>query len=203
MNGTLIVIEGPDGTGKSTLVNGLLKLYHLAGINSIIVCFPGCETGSLGALVYQLHHKSIELGVSRITASALQAMHIAAHLDAIETTIIPFLSRGGTVLMDRFWWSTWVYGAVAEVENSILEKLISAEKAAWGEHLPAHVFVLDRKLSLHDDDDDQWSRIRMQYQQLCEAEKGLYPIHVVCNESRPVDALDAIWRIVSVKGGAT
>lgn len=197
MNGALIVIEGPDGTGKSTVINGLSRLYQQAGISSRIVCFPGRDIGSLGALVYQLHHRPIKLGVSRMTATALQAMHIAAHLDAIETTIIPFLSGGGTVLMDRFWWSTWVYGTVANVDSRILENLISVEKAAWGKHLPAHAILLDRKLSLRNEDADNWSRIRMRYHQLCEVEKSFYPVNVVSNESQLGDALNAIWRIVN------
>ena len=50
-HGSLIVIEGPDGVGKTTLTHALVtRLRHL-GFPCHTYAFPGNEPGTLGSLV--------------------------------------------------------------------------------------------------------------------------------------------------------
>ena len=82
--GNLIVIEGADGVGKSTITAALVDRLRKVGLSSHAHAFPGNAPGTFGSLVYRLHHEGAALGVGKIAPVALQAAHIAAHLDAIE-----------------------------------------------------------------------------------------------------------------------
>ena len=118
--GRLIVFEGPDGVGKSTLAQALTNRLMAMGLSCEHLSFPGKEEGTIGSLVYDVHHRPAGYGIGAITAASLQALHIAAHLDAIEQRIVPALNEGRWVILDRFWWSTWAYGCAAGVDKATL-----------------------------------------------------------------------------------
>ena len=110
--GRLIVFEGADGVGKTELAQRTAQLLTTIGCPFEYIPFPGRAEGSLGRFIYTLHHKPRELGVPYITATARQALHVAAHLDGLETLILPSLAAGTNIVLDRFWWSMMVYGRV-------------------------------------------------------------------------------------------
>lgn len=167
MTGQLIVFEGPDGVGKSTLASYLKGLLTDRGIKSELFSFPGDRPGTIGKLVYDIHHAPREFGIKEISPISLQALHIAAHLDAISRFILPVLRAGEWVVLDRFWWSTWVYGMVQNVEQRVLETLIQAERLLWGEVLPSVVFLLDQPLSFRPEQTDSgFTAIRSLYEEL-------------------------------------
>jgi hypothetical protein len=56
MNGCLIVFEGPDAFGKSTLVKSPQSILRNARIPAEYLSFPGDRPGTLSKLVYELHH---------------------------------------------------------------------------------------------------------------------------------------------------
>jgi thymidylate kinase len=181
-NGKLVVIEGPDGSGKSTLAKLLIKGKDQN--NKVLVSFPGNERGELGELVYRLHHNSKEFGIGSITDAALQTMHLAAHLDAIEKKINPLLETGNIVVLDRFWWSIWVYGSEAKISPRLLEQIINIEKSFWGKILPDILFLVDRRISLRMEMDPQkWQKLRALYQNLVIQEASKYPVERISNDS--------------------
>jgi dTMP kinase len=142
--GTLLVFEGPDGVGKSTLVKAAGNILDLRGIPYNALSFPGNDLGTLGWVVNQIHHTPETFEISGLTPLSLQALHIAAHLDHIETRILPLLAQGVWFILDRFWWSTWVYGTVDRVSARVLDKLVEAEQTAWENTLPAVAFLVRR-----------------------------------------------------------
>src|SRR5439155_12811025 len=91
------------------------------------VSFPGREIGTLGKLVYEIHHDAAKAGVKAIDPTSLQLLHIAAHIDAIEARILPALKQGRHVVLDRFWWSTLVYGIVNGANKRSLKAMIEVE----------------------------------------------------------------------------
>src|SRR5215218_6817714 len=137
--GKLIVIEGPDGVGKSTLARELTSRLVERGINSECLAFPGNHEGTLGELVYRLHHESQVFGISKLRSTPLQVLHVAAHIDAIEATLLPTLTSGRWIVLDRYWWSTWVYGLVSGMNRAVLEALIDLERKCWGTMVPSVV----------------------------------------------------------------
>ena len=81
--GKLFVFEGGDGIGKSYLANELTRYLESASVPVLPLSFPGKREGSLGKLVYSIHHHPQDFGVVNMTALGLQALHIAAHLDEV------------------------------------------------------------------------------------------------------------------------
>jgi thymidylate kinase len=142
--GNLLVFEGPDGVGKSTLVTEAGSVLTSRGIPHNVLSFPGKDPGTLGWVVDQIHHTPEVFEINKLTPLSLQALHIAAHLDHIESRILPALAQGVWFILDRFWWSTWVYGTVDRVSAGVLDKLVEAEQAAWKNTLPAVAFLVKR-----------------------------------------------------------
>ncbi|MCI0722473.1 MAG: hypothetical protein L0338_26415 [Acidobacteria bacterium] len=181
MNGRLIVFEGPDGVGKSTLVKYLQSLLNEAGVPAEAHSFPGDRVGTLGKLVYDIHHSPDQFGIKQLSPPALQTLHIAAHVDAIAQTILPTIKSGTWILLDRFWWSTWVYGMAARVDPAILECLIQTEKLTWGQLSPSVLFLVDRSSAVRPQQtDEQYDLLRSLYKQIADAQRGIHDvIHIM------------------------
>ena len=145
--GRLIAFEGPNNVGKTTVSRELSKKLGASGRWCEWHAFPGRSSGTLGQHVYDLHHKSASFGVGEIAPSAIQALHIAAHLDAIERTILPKLATGADIVLDRYWWSTIAYGVATGVQQRLLESLVASELIAWNGLQPTLVVVLDRSIA--------------------------------------------------------
>jgi len=177
MRGKLIVFEGPDAVGKSTLVQYLRILLKQERLPNEILSFPGDRPGTIGKLVYDLHHAPGKFGIEQISSIGLQALHIAAHLDAIAHTILPAINSGTWVVLDRFWWSTWVYGRAAGIDPRILDSLIGAEKLLWGQFAPSVVFLIQRTKPFGDKPaGDEFAILSDLYRDLSTSEAANYEI---------------------------
>ena len=185
--GKLIVFEGPDDVGKSTLSKSLASRLKAMGLPCDHMSFPGKEQGSIGHLVYGVHHEPASYGLKAIADISLQALHIAAHLDEIERRIIPALNEGRWVILDRFWWSAWVYGRAASVEDSTLDALIQAERLHWRDIKPDTLFLIDR--TNDEVDRDARAPLREGYLVLSDRERQYYPVHRIQNDGTVEDSL--------------
>lgn len=157
-SGQLFVFEGPDGVGKSELSGRFADLLDQRGIPNLHLSFPGKEEGALGKLIDDLHHAPANFGIKAMSPSSLQLLHIAAHLDLIEQTIIPALRSGTSIILDRFWWSTKVYGLAAGVSRSVLDRMVEVELAAWGKTSPTRIVLVRRTSPLRPEPKSQWRR---------------------------------------------
>lgn len=169
--GKLFVFEGPDGVGKTELSTRFAKLLNEKGIVATHLSFPGKEKGSIGRVVYDLHHSPKSFGLNKVTAASLQVFHIAAHLDAIESLILPALRAGTSIVLDRYWWSTKVYGLAGGVNKKLLDSMIEVELVAWGEVVPAAIFLIHRDTPLRPEPPGLWQKWTEHYERLAAQER--------------------------------
>jgi dTMP kinase len=194
-NGYLIVVEGPDGVGKSELATRLFRSIHNSGQPVEMKTFPGKEPGTLGKLVYDLHHDPEKFDVTHLPPASIQLLHIAAHVDAIERQIIPALRRGVHVVLDRFWWSAFVYGLAGGADRAQLEQMIGVEKLAWGSTKPDLLFLIDRREPFRNEP-NLWPMWRKYYAELLSTERTHHPCYLIENEGTIEEAETAmrdIW----------
>ena len=180
--GKLYVFEGADGVGKSELSRLFVSQLRAAGVMCEHLAFPGHDDGTLGKHVYELHHHPQRHGVASVSPASLQLLHVAAHVDAIESRILPTLRSGRTVVLDRFWWSTKVYGLASGVPRRTLDTMIDIELAAWGRVKPTVLYLVRRQAPLRPEPSDHWLRCRELYDALAVKEARRYPVHCIEND---------------------
>jgi thymidylate kinase len=144
--------------------------------------FPGHDKGTLGSLIYSVHHDHSKHGIEQITPTSVQALHVAAHVDAIEQRILPELKRGKNVILDRYWWSTLVYGSITGVNRTALDKLIEFERVIWGDISPSAAILIRRDRPLDRDVPlELWNKLDREYVNLADQENDFYPVFTLDN----------------------
>jgi hypothetical protein len=131
--------------GKTTVSSAVESALRERGLDCVRFAFPGREAETIGGHVYDLHHDPARFGIRGLTPLALQTLHVAAHVEAIDTQIRPAFARGATIILDRCWWSTWVYGLAEGVSRGRLRALLSFENRVWDDIGPSCVVLLRRR----------------------------------------------------------
>jgi thymidylate kinase len=195
--GKLLVFEGADEVGKTTLASMLAEELVARGVACELVGFPGTRVGTLGRHVYELHHNPRQFHVERIDPTSLQLLHVAAHIDAIDHQIIPALRKNRTVILDRFWWSTWIYGIVGRANKNSLKSAIQTEAIHWTGIRPSRVFLVtcsapfERQASI-----TKWKQINALYKRFGPQQRRHYPVTVIQNESTPEAAFVQVQKYI-------
>ncbi len=135
MTGVLIVLEGGEGSGKSTQAARLVARLRGGGSDVVPTFEPGgTELGrSIRALL--LHGAE---PVAPLTEALLMAADRAEH---VETVVRPALARGAHVVCDRFVPSSLVYQGVGRGLG--VDAVDAMNRTATGGLVPAVVVVLD------------------------------------------------------------
>lgn len=200
--GRLIVIEGPDGVGKTTLANALVDELTQQGIGCEYFSFPGKDPGTLGHLIYEVHHNPKKFDIRNMNPTSKQVLHIAAHVDAIKGRILPALEQGRTIVLDRFWWSTLVYGIVDGVDRASLDAMIALELKSWGATKPTIAFLVTRQSPLRaEGSDERWRELGDEYEDLAREQASHYPVETVHNEASIDQALKFTLRVLEREHG--
>jgi thymidylate kinase len=190
--GQFIVFEGVDGVGKTTLARRLVQTLRGEGVPCDAASFPGRGPGTLAAHIYRLYHKPSRFGVRAVDPSALQMLLTAAHIETIRSRILPSLQAGRTVVLDRFWWSTLVYGRATAVPEPVLSGLLALEDVAWSGVVPTKVFLVTRSRPqrlIQSRRGTTLATLAVLYRKLArsEAARGVYPVSVLLNDG-PIHA---------------
>lgn len=107
MGGVFITLEGPDGSGKTTMIKLIGEYLEKKGIDFIITREPG------GTLIGEkirdiiLDNANINMGIE--TEALLYAASRGQH---VHEKIIPALEQGKVVICDRFLLSSLAYQGV-------------------------------------------------------------------------------------------
>lgn len=107
LKGLFITIEGPDGSGKSTIIKGLRKHLKRKDIEFISTREPGGTPISEKIRSIILDDRNVSMGAE--TEALLYAASRAQH---IHEKIGPALKEGKIVLCDRFLLSSLAYQGV-------------------------------------------------------------------------------------------
>jgi dTMP kinase len=196
VNGTFVVVEGPEGAGKSTLVRALGARLLADGIRVLQVREPG------GTPVAEAARKVALRSRHEISPAAELFLILAARADLIARVIRPALEEGQVVLADRFDLSTRAYQvagrglADADVDAAL--------RLATGGLTPGLTLVLDvpidvgrerqrRARKVQDrferEDDAFHERVREAYR----AASGSGIVHLDATPSKK-QVLEAAWR---------
>jgi dTMP kinase len=133
--GRFVVLEGGDGSGKSTQVARLAGTLRSSGLAVHETFEPGA--GAAGAVIRDLLLHGPEV-IAPIAEALLMAADRAQHVAA---EIAPALARGEWVVCDRYVPSSLVYqGVVRELGVDLVEELSAI---ATGGLEPDLVIVLD------------------------------------------------------------
>lgn len=131
--GKFIVIDGIDGSGKSTQVNMLKKAL---GTRSMFTHDPGgTPTGEA--------IRKILLGKARLSPVALLLLFLASRAALVEGVIAPALARGKNVISDRFDSSTFAYQAHASGHAEFRPLLKAFAQNVLKEARPDAYIILD------------------------------------------------------------
>ena len=136
MKGLFIVMEGPDGSGKTTQINLLKEYLEEAGYECLITREPwGTVIGEeVRQLILNPEHKEM----SPVTEMLLYA---ASRAQLVHEVIGPALEEGKIVISDRFVDSSIVYQGIAR--NLGISTVSAVNAPGIGIYRPDGIFFID------------------------------------------------------------
>ena len=101
--GLFVVLEGPDGSGKSTLVKPLAERMRMRKVEPVVVREPG------GTRAGEIARRALLDPEHPVGTLAELFFYLAARAELVEKVIAPALRDGRVVLSDRFALTTEAY----------------------------------------------------------------------------------------------
>lgn len=130
----LIVLEGPEGAGKSTQVKRLAEFLGKAGHQVVSLREPGgTPVGD------EIRFKVLQSQLD-IVPTAESLLFMASRAQLVEREIKPALAAGKTVVLDRFYLSTYAYQAAGR--GLPLDQIVAANRLAISDVRPDLTVIL-------------------------------------------------------------
>jgi dTMP kinase len=133
--GLFVVLEGPEGSGKSTLILKLAERMRQGGLDPVVVREPG------GTRAAEIARQAVLDPEHHVGPVAELFFYLAARADLVQTLIRPSLAQGRVVLSDRFALSTEAYQLVGR--GLPAEVVLPANRAAADGLVPDLTLILD------------------------------------------------------------
>jgi dTMP kinase len=195
--GCFVVLEGGEGSGKSTQAERLRARLEQHGVAVVVTFEPGAT--ARGAVL----RRALLDDASPLDARAELLMLLADRAQHVAEVVRPALERGAVVVCDRFTPSTLAYQGVARGLG--VETVLVTDAVATGGLAPDVVVVLDvaaetaaARLPAATDRFEAagaafHERVRAAYRELA-------PHHgwdIVDGNATADDVADAVWRVVA------
>lgn len=203
MKGLFVTIEGPDGSGKSTVAQALKARLDQAGIDYCMTREPGgtAIAEKIRAIILDVDNEEMDARCEALLYAASRAQHT-------EKLIIPSLKEGKLVISDRYMLSSIAYqGAGRELGVDIVEKV----NLFATQHLEPDLIlfldvdpitVLKRKAARAEQDrlelagDDFHNRVYQGYQQAMKKAKNVV---IIDAKKSPEEVIDKAWAAIEKK----
>jgi len=109
LRGSLIVVEGTDGVGRSTQIEQLIPWLELQG-------YPVTNTGWTRSNLLSQTINDAKAGHA-LTVATFSLLYAADFADRLENNVIPALRAGFIVLADRYMYTAFARNAVMGAER--------------------------------------------------------------------------------------
>lgn len=134
--GLFIVLEGPDGAGKSTVSNMMAEYLQNKGHSIVFSREPGGTPISekIRDIILDCENKEMASTTEALLYAASRAQHVAEK-------IRPVIKSGQTLICERFYHSSLVYQGIGRGLG--IENVFEINKFAIGDTYPDLVLFLD------------------------------------------------------------
>ncbi len=193
-----IVLEGIDGSGKSTQIKNLEHLLTHEGVDIELTCEP--TTREYGKLIRQIFNAEIEANPH--TVAALFLADRLEHILHQKNGLLQMLEQGKTILCDRYYLSSIAYQSVdTEIDwvMSINEKprqILRPDVTIYLDILPEKAMqrlqARDRSLEIYETTEN----LKLVHQNYAEAIQRLNPseeIWIFGADKAPQELSAEIW----------
>jgi dTMP kinase len=133
-SGKFIVLDGPDGCGKSTQLELLAEYLNKEGVKIVKTHDPG------GTSIGDKIRKLLKYGSKDIDVRTEVILFMASRAQLVAEVIEPALKSGKTILCDRYISSTCAYQGASGYP---IEKILELGRFAVGDTWPDITLVLD------------------------------------------------------------
>ncbi len=134
--GIFITFEGPEGSGKSTVIKAAARFFRRMGFSVLLLREPGGTAISEAIRQILLDRKNLHM-----TVETELFLYLAARAQIVREKILPALSMGKVVICDRYHDSTAAYqGFAGGISVSLIDAYGKLAKAGLE---PDLTFVLD------------------------------------------------------------
>lgn len=136
LKGKFIVIDGPDGAGKSTQAQLLLEYMTGKGVQTELVRDPGGT-----AIGEQIRKILLDNANKAMSVRCETLLYMASRAQLYNEKIKPALNAGKCVLSDRWVSSTYAYQAIAGCDGA--ELVLNLAEASLERPWPDKTIILD------------------------------------------------------------
>jgi dTMP kinase len=140
LRGKFIVVDGPDGSGKTTQLARLRDWISSLGLTAVLSKDPGgTEVGE------RIRRVLLSYDLASMDARCEALLFMASRAQLVAEVVRPALRRGDTVLCDRFISATCAYQAAVGVPREVI---LDLGRLAVGDTWPDLTLVLDLPVEL-------------------------------------------------------
>ena len=134
--GKFITIEGPDGAGKSSVVQQLGAYLQAAGHEVLVTREPGGNV-----IAEQIRHVILDVANTAMDARTEALLYAAGRRQHLVENIVPALQAGKIVICDRFVDSSLAYQGMAR--NIPTDLIWEINQFAVENYLPELTLLID------------------------------------------------------------